>query len=120
RADVSGVVRNLEELENQIARSLAQALTLSTDPVDRDRLAAKLKNREIAKKPSVVYLRTNGLSQEWLTHLRGRFPWVTFFLLAGDDRPVFEDVEWLEPELETDFETRFWNDYEDTKDSLVG
>ena len=116
RADVSAVVQNREGLENQIARSLAEALTLTTSPVDRPKLEAKLQNRELNKQPSVVYLRTKSLSQEWLAYLRNKFPWVTFFLLAGEDQPVFEEVEWLEPKLETNFEARFWNGYESTKD----
>jgi hypothetical protein len=119
RADVSAVVASLEELENQIARSLAEAVNLSTSAVDRAQLNSRLRNLdEITQEPVVVYLRTRGLSQEWLTHLRGRFPSVTFFLLAGDDQPAFANVEWLEPELEANFETRFLDEYEKSKDVL--
>lgn len=118
-ADVSAVVASIDELENQTARALAAALGLNASPVDRERLSTKLKNLEIARKPVVAYLRSNGLSQEWLTHLRGKFPSVTFFLLSGSDRPLFEKVEWLEPELEASFEMSFWNDYESISDALV-
>jgi hypothetical protein len=118
-ADVSGVVADLNGLEKQVAGSLAGVLGLQTSPVDRARLDRKLQNLENIKQPVVVYLRTSGLNQEWLNELRRRFPSVTFFLLSGADQPALTGVEWLEPELEANFEARFWDEYENSKDALV-
>ncbi len=118
RVDVSDVVASLEELENKIADSLARALKLST-PADRAKLDKKLQIYDRNNDPVVIYLRTRGLSQEWLSHLRKQFRSVTFFLLTGNDQPAFENMTWLEPGLEANFEARFWNDYEDTKDFLL-
>jgi hypothetical protein len=115
-AAVSDVVADMEGLKSQIELSLAHSLRLETSPVDRSLLAKKLRNKEAAQQPVVVYLRTTGLDQNWFDQLRTHFQFVTFFLLSGTDRPAFVGVEWMEPELSPDFELKFWNEYENSKD----
>jgi hypothetical protein len=117
-AALSEVVADLEELKTQVELSLARSLRLDTTPVNRALLEKKLRNREAAQQPVVVYLRSRGLDQNWLDELRKHFEFVTFFLLSGPERPPLNGVEWMEPELPPNFEMTFWNEYENSKDAL--
>jgi hypothetical protein len=117
-AGVSGVVVDIEGLKSQIELSLARSLCMEISPVDCNLLQKKLRNREAAHQPVVIYLRTAGLDQDWLDQLRTHFQSVTFFLLSGTDRPAFVGVEWMEPELSPDFELKFWDEYENSKDAF--
>ncbi|HEY6392042.1 MAG TPA: toll/interleukin-1 receptor domain-containing protein [Bryobacteraceae bacterium] len=118
-AAVTEVAADVEALKSQIEVSLARALRLDTSPaVNRTRLAEKLRNKETARQPVVVYLRANSLDRVWLAELRQRFEFVTFFLLSGPERPALTDVEWMEPELPPGFETTFWNEYDASKDAF--
>jgi hypothetical protein len=106
-AEVTDGVFGLEALKTQIWASLAQALRI--DPTsDPETINNRLKGRQLTRQPVIVCLPTRSLDTVRLADLRASFPHVTFFLLAGSEKPGLPDVQWLEPALKPGFEAAFW------------
>jgi hypothetical protein len=113
-ASAPDTAADMEELKSHIARALSHALLLD-DSASPELLAKRLKNRETIRQPVIVYLATTSLDATWLQELRLHFQYVTFFLLAGSDKPPLADLEWMVPELPDHFEESVWRDYDDAK-----
>lgn len=117
-ASANTVAADREELISHVEEALARLVHLGY-PAPPAMLEKKLQDKEAMRQPVIVSLNHRGLSQAWLDALRTRFPYVTFFILAGDQRLQLSDVEWLRPELDKGFEADFWEKYDSVKNGSV-
>jgi hypothetical protein len=107
------------DLRNQVRTALIQALQLTDEEDQAKALERELAIRERDKQPVFVVLRTTGLGADWLGRLRADnlFAGVSFFVLtgqAGGPHQLTSVIEPLEPPLSSGFESKFWDNYEDT------
>jgi hypothetical protein len=99
---------------------LALGVELNVAP---EALPAKLKSLDRKGQPVFVRLPAAGVNGEVLKDLRGAFPTVTFFFMAGRDLDhrrslTTVNVNFIIPELEDNFEESFCELYEDVRCDL--
>jgi hypothetical protein len=106
-AAVTGIFSEvaIDPLQMEIRRSLQQVFRLGADEDLQDQLDWYDEKRQ----PVFVALPAAGMTTTILGQLRASFPTVTFFLLAGGDKPLLsameaQNIELLEPRLTPDFD----------------
>jgi hypothetical protein len=115
---VTDAVDSLEGLEAQVWASLGGVLGL--DPTTEvEKIRKRLVAKQLTGQPVIVCLSTRTLDTQWLAAIRSRFASVTFFLLAGSEKPQLSDVHWMEPGLAPEFESTFWRWYEEVESELT-
>ena len=117
-ADIPNRFENVDQLIEQIYVSLAPLFRQPADPPVRATLQKSLERENRNGTPVVVALQDAGVDDKLLAELRKEFRTVMFFLLTANRvirESEFRNVALIIPPLPEDFETTFWNEYDDAK-----
>jgi hypothetical protein len=110
----------VSEILSEINQALIQEFRLVEDPfgdnVDK-RLKDLLKNRDKQGKPVFLLMRYHSSLKKIMSELHAALPWITLFVLTGDELPDISDFEptplrLLEPLLQPGVEEEAQNDYD--------